>query len=378
MLNFGSLQALSVLVDLGELRRAKKLAALILASAEVSELWTIARCAAILDGSTKLAIGRARLDKFARELDDEHRAALIGFCRDHTGNRPRRTLTDPAHPLFGLSVDHDTRPGYDHNDAQPAGLAVYPTAWDARQARTMDQLTRQLRTAKNQLPAHMRTEMRAIKTTEPARRRPPKPRTQQKADRKADDYMRTRLGIDDRSAPPNVRRTIFDIDDDAPATNRDVPDAYTLDYDKAARTPLRVTPCVWCFIERRRQDAPRNRHDDGLCGDCRDQQRPALPTPTSTPRTARPTRTVAYLNPAARAHATRAAASTAPCAAVAAHLPRAAALVWIRAHYALANDAERATIAEWVAAWLATDQPQPPTTPAPAAPIQPTPALAAA
>jgi hypothetical protein len=373
MLSFADLYALSTFVDLGEHRLAKKVAARILAQADIAELWTIAHCAAILDGSAA-HVADAKLTAFANSLTDDHRRALVTFCAAHTGQRTRRTLIDAVYPLFGLSIYHDTRPGYDQNDAQPAGLTVHPTPWETRQARTMAELTRHLRDDARQLPPEMRAPLRVVDTdTRAAARRTRRSRAEQRAARIADDYMRTRLGVQDRTAPG--MRTIFDVDDDTPAPV-ELPDGYTLDYDRAAQNHVRVTPCVWCFIERRPQDAPRNRHDDGLCGECREHQRPGLPAPTSTaaPSAAR---TVAYLNPAARAHAARAAAITAPCAAVAAYLPRAAALVWIRAYYRLASDAERATIQQWVTAWRDANQPQPPT-PAPVAPIQPTPALAAA
>ena len=70
----------------------------------------------------------------------------------------------------------DTRPGYDEQGPQPAGLTVYPAPWEAAKARRLADSRRQLRTAKNQLPAHVRTEMRAIRTTDPTCRRPVKSR----------------------------------------------------------------------------------------------------------------------------------------------------------------------------------------------------------
>lgn len=378
MLNFDDLTSLAMLVELGERDTAKQLAARLLANADTAELWTIARAADILDRHSPTT-AKAHLGKFARTLTDEHRRALVLYCATVTGDRPRRALPDPAFPRFGLSVFHDTQPGYDEHDAQPAGLTVHPTPWQTRHARHRDQLTRHLRDAKNQLPAHVRTEMRAIPTTDTTRCRPPKSRAQQKAERHTNDYMRTRLRVDDRTVPAGYVPTVFDCDDDIPTAPAEPPPGYAFNPDQAANIHLRVTPCVWCFIERRPQDAPRNRHDDGLCSECRDHQRPGLPAPTVNPRPARPTRTVAYLNPAARAAAARAASVTAPCATVAAHLPRAAALVWMRAYYRLVADAEDAwTVCQWVKRWLAADHPQPPTTPAPIAPIQPAHALAAA
>jgi hypothetical protein len=404
---------------------------------DLTDLWTIHRCAEILNNSIKLATGKARLGKFAREVGDEHHAAIIEFCREHTGNRPSKTAVAGPEPQFPLSVHQDTQPGYDEHDAQPAGLTVHRAPWQARHDRTMDQLTRQLRVFKNQLPAHVRTQMRAHKTTDPTRCRPPKTEAQQAAERRVDDYIRTRLGKEDRTA--EGMRTIFDVDDDnhrfvvaprvmaahiarvraqmnartsatdaiAEATafstatdqpastdtpsdrNTEIHDpisnpaapmpGYEFDYAKAALHPIRTTPCVSCWTERRPQDVRTIAHaqgyDDSLCGQCRSDGRAGLPKP----RPVRILRTAAYLNPTDRAQATadaaRTAALIAPCANAAAHLPKGAALVWLRAYRALASETERPTIDRWVLAWLTTAQPQPPTTPAPAAPA---PVLAAA
>ncbi|MFC4859249.1 hypothetical protein [Actinophytocola glycyrrhizae] len=380
MLTAEALEVLSILVDLQELDSAKEAARGLLNTAPISDLWTIARCADILDTNNR-AVAVAKLDQFARELTDEHRAALVHFCRDETGDRPRLTATDtPAQPDT-LSVYFDTRPGYDEEGPQPAGLTVHPAPWEQARARRMAELSRQLRTAKNQLPAHVRSEMRAVRSTDPTCRRPVKSRAQHKAERLTDDYMRTRLGIEDHSAPPNARRTVFDIDDDQPTTPAsDQPDAYALDYDRAARPQLWATPCVWCFVERRPQDdrATRSatRHDDGLCVECRDANRPGLPLRTQpTRRPVRAARTVAYINPQARAIAARSAEITAPCAAVAEHLPPAAALVWMRAYYRMSPEAHHPIIEQWVTAWRDAQRPQPPTPITPAAPV---PALAAA
>jgi hypothetical protein len=378
MLTIDALEVLSALVDLGERDEAKKVARRVLDMAHISELWTIARCADILDTHSR-SVATARLDRFARELNDEQRAELVRFCRDETGIRPHRAATDTRAQPDGMSVWFDTRPGYDEHDAQPAGLAVYLAPWEVARARRLAELSRQLRTAKKQLPAHVRSEMRAIPKLDPTRRRPAKSHAQRKAEKHAEDYVRTRLGIEDHTAPPNARRTVFDIDDDQPATpTGEQPDAYALDYDRAARPQLWATPCVWCFVERRPQDdrASDTRHDDGLCVECRDAQRPGIPPrPHQPTRPTRAARTVAYINPQARAIAARAAAITAPCAAVAEHLPLAAALVWFRAYYRVTAEAHRPIIAQWVTEWRNAQRPQPPTPVTPAAPV---PALAAA
>jgi hypothetical protein len=374
MLNIDALHVLSMLLDLRELKWAKKVTRRVFDMADTSELWTIARCAAILDGHSP-KVARVKLDAFAQSLTDEHRRELVAFIAAHTGDRPRRAVEDIRVPLRPLSVWHDTRPGYDEYDAQPTGTTVYPTPWETQRARRMTQLTRHLRNDTNQLPHDARTELRVVGIrNQAAARRARKSRAQQRAERTADDYMRTGLNVDDKTIP--TMRTVFDIDDDTPA-DLDRPDGYTLDYDRAARTALRATPCVSCFVERRPQDDRTTGNDDGLCIECRDSDRPGLPQRPAPSR--RAARTVAYLNPQARAAANHATTITGRCAAVADFLPPAAALVWIRAYYRQAPEAHRDTIAQWVTQWRTTYRPQPPTPITPAAvPAAQIPALAAA
>ncbi|RDI45322.1 MobF family relaxase [Nocardia mexicana] len=60
----------------------------------------------------------------------------------------------------------------------------------------------------------------------------------------------------------------------------DRPDAYRVDYDRAAVPGNRGFGCAHCGIERAVTDTqplPGRRGDDGLCGDCRDDHQPAIP-----------------------------------------------------------------------------------------------------
>lgn len=71
--------------------------------------------------------------------------------------------------------------------------------------------------------------------------------------------------------------------DDEPWRGKDRPDAYALDYDKAALSALRGLDCVFCYSERTPTDrAPRVREgdlsDDGLCTECRDRDREGIPS----------------------------------------------------------------------------------------------------
>src|SRR5262245_3058515 len=121
MLNVDYLYVLSALLHVGEPAEAKKAAARLLDEdmTHISDLWTIHRSAEILDNSIKLSTGKARLGKFAREQSDPDHAAIVEFCRDNTGTRPRRTNVAVPEPKFPLSVFQDTQPGYDEHDAQP-------------------------------------------------------------------------------------------------------------------------------------------------------------------------------------------------------------------------------------------------------------------
>lgn len=443
MLNIDALHLLSTLLYLGEPASAKQVAATILDMAETSELDTIAHCADIWETNAP-PVAKAKLDRYARELD-EHHSALVQFCKTETGPRVRRPDTDaPA----TVSVWSDTRPGYDEHDAQPAGLEA-PTPWEIQRAHRWAQLNRHLRDDRKQLPAHIRTALRDVRrrrvtdtpnpqdlsalNTDPDarqvydayRRRGMRHRQaftlatttdkQRKATRTAtqcaDDYARTRLGVEDRTTRPGTLVTIFDIDDHRAAKTRYRPircavcshvradqDIPAAGYDdrlcrecRHVMTTFRATPCVCCGIERPYNDhrgtahrfGHATGHDDALCGECRDASRPGLPaTVTATRRTAR---TVAYLHPEDRAAATHANAITTRCAAVATYYHGAPAptLKWLRAYYGIAPASHRPVIAQWVNQWRSTHQPQPPTpiTPAavPAAPVPaPVPALAAA
>lgn len=436
MLTIDAMHVLSLLLDM-DTKSARQAARGLLKTADVSHLWTIARCAAILDTHAP-RVARVKLDAFAESLADQRRE-IVEFIAENTGDRPRRTVVDLREARNPLSVWFDTRPGFDDHDAQPTGLTVHPENYQEQRtqqkAATMAALARTLRDSPDQLPPHVRTAIReTVPTTNPQARRAPAPVHPAVA-----DYMATRLNVEDRTA--TGMRTIFDIDDDQPRAvalnvmapaiaqiktqittstaqthttqpTMDQPDTvttpgrrtrnaeihdpmhdtdvplpgYEFDYAKAAVAPLRTTPCVWCWCERTPTDhratrpaspATTPRHDDGLCRNCRADNRPGLPQqPTTPPGTVR---TVAYLNPHARKVATQAAAATSLCAAVAEHLPTAAALVWLRTHYRLAPEAHRPAITAWVAQWLNTHrpQPQPPAPNTPAVPAQ-APALTAA
>lgn len=71
--------------------------------------------------------------------------------------------------------------------------------------------------------------------------------------------------------------------DDEPWRGKDRPDAYALDYDKAALHALRGLDCVSCYGERTRADhTPHVREgdlsDDGLCTECRERDREGIPS----------------------------------------------------------------------------------------------------
>ncbi|GLZ28129.1 hypothetical protein Lesp02_03190 [Lentzea sp. NBRC 105346] len=88
--------------------------------------------------------------------------------------------------------------------------------------------------------------------------RPPKTEAEKRADKVFASYRRFRAGVDDYAV-------------------RETPPGYELDYDDAAIPPLRGLACVQCFSERTPQDHDQ-RHDDGLCTECRSLNRPGLPS----------------------------------------------------------------------------------------------------
>lgn len=220
MLLIDALQVLAALVHLREPDEAKKVAERVIAMADLPELWTIARAAAILDTHAP-NVARRKLEAFAESLTDEHRRELVTFIAKCAGRRPRRVTTPPTpEPRFVLSVQYDTRPGFDEHDAQPGGLVVYPDGYEERRqhrkTHTMTRLTHSLRDSMWQLPPHVRTALREepTRTTDPERRRPRRTVRQFAAAYTIAEYMKARLNVEDHTA--EGMRTIFDIDDDKP------------------------------------------------------------------------------------------------------------------------------------------------------------------
>jgi hypothetical protein len=104
---------------------------------------------------------------------------------------------------------------------------------------------------KYQAPRDERHEFR------PERRRTTSRHTADDGTAVIDAYQHERAGVDDE---PQSAGT---------ATG------YDLDYDRAAVSPLRGTPCVCCWVERTSRDRAAD-HDDGLCVECRDRGRPGI------------------------------------------------------------------------------------------------------
>lgn len=86
----------------------------------------------------------------------------------------------------------------------------------------------------------------------------------------------------DTAAYYNDKTGRFGVDDE-PWRANSRPDAYALDYDRAALHGLRGLDCVACWIERTRADhTPNISHgelsDDGLCSECRERGRQGIPS----------------------------------------------------------------------------------------------------
>ncbi|MGW1742078.1 MobF family relaxase [Nocardia sp. NPDC001965] len=166
-------------------------------------------------------------------------------------------------------------------------------------------------------------------------RREPLSPTQQAGRGLVHTYLDDRAGIDDQpSVTPN--RESLDTNSYRYHEAQDpTPDAYTLDFDRAALPDTRGFGCVSCGIERARADAtpirPR-RSDDGLCGDCRDIGHPGIPDH----------------EPADHIHAR--------CTHIAQTHPPAAARTILRRDW-LATLTHRAAIENWVAAYPFPERP---------------------
>ncbi|MGW5049719.1 hypothetical protein [Actinokineospora sp. NPDC004072] len=185
----------------------------------------------------------------------------------------------------------------------------------------------QQRTAPSHTRQHaahdLRTETRPDLRRGPSRT-PAQAAALRRAERETTAYQDTRAGVEEGAEP------------------QDRPAGYALDYDRAALTALRGAPCVRCWTERPTADHDR-RHDDGLCGECRDRGRagiPALP----------------------EGH-TLADAVAARCAFITAHAPAAAHGI-LRREWARARTPEHR---DHIAAWVAAHRDQ--ITPAPAATV---------
>ncbi|WP_051021554.1 MobF family relaxase [Nocardia araoensis] len=113
----------------------------------------------------------------------------------------------------------------------------------------------------------------------PARCRDPLTDAQIVARRAEQDYVDTRADVDDqpydRIIPDGV---VHHYQREALPDDRS--NYYTLDYDLAAVPNTRWLGCVACGLERTRTDTtpvPPRRADDGLCGECRDNNQPGIP-----------------------------------------------------------------------------------------------------
>lgn len=200
--------------------------------------------AAIADLATLVKSGQIHQAKrkASRMLDTAPRAdlELIALCARVLDSYPRTGLAR-LRELWRRADEHQRRiiaacapePGQARTSTHPN--AVEPR-WNRRTF--------------YQAPSVVRREIR------PEQRRAARPKPAEPATVAA--YMRERAGVDD--AP---------VRDERPA-------GYAHDYDRAAVSALRGTPCVCCWLERSARDYTRT-SDDGLCLDCRELGRPGIP-----------------------------------------------------------------------------------------------------
>ncbi|MBF6370294.1 relaxase domain-containing protein [Nocardia puris] len=126
--------------------------------------------------------------------------------------------------------------------------------------------------------------------TAPDRRRAPRDPAHTRAEQDTQQYFDRRADIDDRPghypipdtwheeryyrAPQRTTGVIQSDQQRYPDTDAGP------DTDRTATAPARHLPCVDCGLDRPRIDShpqPPRRSDDGLCGECRDLDRPAIP-----------------------------------------------------------------------------------------------------
>ncbi|WP_327097373.1 relaxase domain-containing protein [Nocardia vinacea] len=94
-----------------------------------------------------------------------------------------------------------------------------------------------------------------------------------------EDYLDTRANVDDNPFDQPLPEGVphhYDRD----VIPESQPDGYVLDYDLAAVPDSHGLSCVCCGLERARIDITPislRRSDDGLCGDCRDNNEPGIP-----------------------------------------------------------------------------------------------------
>ncbi|MFR9769323.1 MobF family relaxase [Nocardia sp. SC052] len=162
---------------------------------------------------------------------------------------------------------------------------------------------------------------------DPAVRHDPLTDAQIVARRAEQVYADTRADVDDqpydRPIPDGVVHHYY-----REALPDDRPNYYALDYDLAAIPNTRGLACVVCGLERTRTDttpAPPRRADDGLCGECRDNNQPGIPDHDPTHHI------------------------TARCVHITATHPAPAALAMLRRDWrATRNRAHRAAIETWI------------------------------
>jgi hypothetical protein len=248
-------------------------------------------------GRLDLAKAHART---ALATADDNALAVIDNCVTILEAPPQVALPRLRH--YWKSSDEQTR-------SLIAACAPDPAAPRVPQQREPERTPQWTKGTVYRAARDLRTEVR------PAARREPRTARGAEAERRAYQqgiaYEKTRGGVEEGSPSPR-------------------PDAYAIDYDNAARHPLRGTPCVRCWTERSSADHARQ-HDDGLCGPCREKGRPGIP-PLTAPHTA-------------------ADVVAARCAFIAEHAPPTAVHGVLRKEWARATTrAHRDAIAGWVTA----------------------------
>ncbi|SDP97806.1 hypothetical protein [Lentzea jiangxiensis] len=226
------LEDIDLFLELGGFAEARELAAQILDTADTDTLDLLARIAWIRENHPNTA--RARLSDAWKRSTPEHRE-LVETC-------------------VMLHVEPATQPAEAEAPAEPEILRAdvhIPTHAEVAELRTGGISAVEAGPVRRKIKPEIRRKRRPARTPE-----------QKRLDREVAHYFRHRAGVDD-------------------AVEFETLPGYENDEDQNFMAPLRGLACVSCWTERAAFD--NYRHHDGLCNECRQDNRAGLPITSTDP-----------------------------------------------------------------------------------------------